>query len=63
MFAYGGESGSPRMYWKMSIDLKKPHVLSDGKLDQVNRKNDEGILASFETSFLTLREDSPVGHL
>jgi len=32
-FVYGGDSDSPHMYWKMSIDLKKPHVLSEGNLD------------------------------
>jgi hypothetical protein len=32
-FVYNRESSHPHMYWKMSIDLSKPHVRSEGNLD------------------------------
>ncbi|KAI8972830.1 hypothetical protein BD414DRAFT_499500 [Trametes punicea] len=35
-FVRDRESARPRMYWKMSIDLKRPMVLSEGNLDPID---------------------------
>lgn len=35
-FVYNRESSRPRMYWKMSMDLKEPLVRSEGNLDPVD---------------------------
>ena len=32
-FVYNQDSDRPRMYWKMSIDLSRPAVRSEGNLD------------------------------
>lgn len=35
-FVYNRESARPRMYWKMSMDLREPLVRSEGNLDPVD---------------------------
>ncbi|CDO70987.1 hypothetical protein BN946_scf184830.g19 [Trametes cinnabarina] len=35
-FVRDRDSARPRMYWKMSIDLKRPLVLSEGNLDPID---------------------------
>lgn len=35
-FVHDRASGRPRMYWKVSVDLKRPLVLSEGNLDPVD---------------------------
>ena len=34
-FVYNRSSSQPRMYWKMSMDLREPLVRSEGNLDPV----------------------------
>ncbi|KAH9899170.1 hypothetical protein C8Q73DRAFT_678795 [Cubamyces lactineus] len=35
-FVYGRDSERPRMYWKMSVDLQRPMVRSEGNLDPID---------------------------
>ncbi|KAB2580194.1 uncharacterized protein LTHEOB_8986 [Lasiodiplodia theobromae] len=56
-FVHDRASGRPRMYWKVSVDLKRPLVLSEGNLDPVDGLVVCKLLREFEGEDDVLRDE------
>jgi hypothetical protein len=56
-FITGKETLRPRMFWKMSIDLTRPHVYSEGNLDPFNGYVIYRILAESSSDPVILQDE------